>query len=417
MIHSSYYQPRIFPILGDTVSAEIDRAQSIDPTVALNREEVNEIGRDGRVGSIKKSPTIGYRLTQYEYGSIEFWQKMVNSDILGNSGQTEIKVSDFKTPYFNLCAYLTDDDGTFKGTLLYPKLRTSGFSFTISEPQAIMERSFDFVGESAKTLKGANKYYIDKKVEIATGELITANAFEINLGATGEPEPAEDPDNSGVYMFLVVRVRSGATTELVRTTDYSYSSGTKILTVNACQVGDVIKAYYSSATAPATIFSLNDSDASALIGDSASIYLYVPGTGSPSSSDYIYRLQSVTLDVAFDREDNREIGNKEVIQRGISNTTVTVTLGRILEDFTVEEVLRGEDKDIIDVEELSDQVVLIVKIFSDNAKGTFKYGFKATGLTPNEFRHGASVNEYVTKDATLEGESLIISADTSVLGI
>ena len=414
MILSSYYEPRIFPILGDTVSAEIDRAQTIDPTVALNREEVNEIGRDGKVGSIKKSPTVGYRLTQYEYGSIEFYQKLVNSDILGNNGQTEIKVSDFKTPYFNLCAYLTDDDGTFKGTLLYPKVRTSGFSFTISEPQAIMERSFDFVGESAKTLKGANKYYIDHKVEIGTGELITANAFEIDLTAR---EPAEDPDNSGVYMFLVVRVRSGATTELVRTTDYSYSSGTKILTINDCQVGDVIKAYYSSATAPATTFTLNDSDASALIGDSASIYLYVPGTGKPSSSDYIFRLQSVTIDVAFDREDTREIGNKEVVQRGINNTTVTVTLGRILEDFTVEEVLRGEVKDIIDVENLSDQITLIVKIFDDNTKGTFKYGFKATALTPNEFRHGASVNEYVTKDATLEGENLIISADTSVLGI
>ena len=108
-----------------------------------------------------------------------------------------------------------------------------------------------------------------------------------------------------------------------------------------------------------------------------------------------------------------------VVARGITNSTVTATLGRILEQFTVEEVLRGEVAGYgkIDVEQFSDEIALIVKVFDDNTKETFKYGFKATGLTPTELRGGASINEYVKADATLEGESLIISADADVIGI
>ena len=94
-------------------------------------------------------------------------------------------------------------------------------------------------------------------------------------------------------------------------------------------------------------------------------------------------------------------------------------MGRILENFTVEEVLRGVVADYgkIDVEQLSDQISLIVKVFDDNTKDTFSYGLKATGLSPTELRGGAGVREYVRNDNTLEGEALLISADASVIGI
>lgn len=410
MIQSAYYQPRIFPIKGDVEPAEIDRAQSIDPTASLNREEVNEIGRDGVVGYNKTSPTISYRLTQFEYGSIEFWQKLVNTATKGNIGEDEIALSDFKTPYFDICGYLTDDDGTFKGTVLYPSLRTAGFSIGIADPQATIERSFDFVGEKAQIWQGLNKYYIYNKHTAGSGD-----DNEIDLSAK---VPAENPNEASKYMERVVRVRGSVSTELTAS-DYSYSAITKVLTITSIQTSDVIKSYYTSATAPDVLFTDNDVDKPALLGDSASIYLYVPASGKPSSNDYIYRLQSVTLDVSFDREDIREIGNKDVVARGITNNTVGVTLGRIVEEFTVEEVLAGKDPDfgLLDIEEFSDQITLIVKVFDDNTKANFKYGFKATGLTPNELRFGATVNEYTNMDDTLEGESLIISADTAKLGI
>ena len=414
MIHSSKYEPRIYPITGTNDDAEIDRAQAIDPTISLNREKVEEIGRDGVVGYLRKSPTTGYRLTQYEYGNIELWQKLVNDESKGDVGEDAIDLNDFKTTYFDICAFLTDDDGTFRGTILYPSLRTAGFSITIGDPQAIIERSFDFVGENAKQLRGDNKYWIYVKSEVETGQLDTADNYDIDLSTR---VPAEDPNEVDKYMQRVIKVRSGSSSELT-SSDYSYVASSTTLTISNAQVGDVYKVFYTSATAPATTFTLNDSDPTGIIADSAEIYLYIPASAEQAdSNDYVYRLQSITLDVAFDREDLREIGNSEVVQRGVRDKTVTVTLGRILEELTVEEVLSGEGSShgIIDFSKLSDSVALLVKIYEDNTKTTFKYGFYAYGLSPTEIRGGAGVNEYVRRDNTLEGESLKISADVTKL--
>jgi len=414
MIHSSKYQPRVFPITGTNDDAEIDRAQSIDPTISLNREKVEEIGRDGIVGYLAKSPTTGYRLTQYEYGNIEFYQKIVNNEAKGDTGEDAIDLNDFKTAYFDICAFLTDDDGTFKGTILYPSLRTSGFSISIGDPQAIIERSFDFVGENAKQLRGDNAYWIYVKEEVNTGELTTGNDFIVDLSTR---EPAEDPNTADKYMQRIIRVRSGSSSEL--TSDaYSYNATAQELTIADALVGDVYKIWYTSATVPATTFALNNSDPAGIIADSAEIYLYVPASAEQAGSDdYVYRLQSITLDVSFDREDLREIGNSEVVQRGVRDKTVTVTLGRILEELTVEEILSGQGSShgIIDFSKLSDSVALLVKIYEDNTKTTFKYGFYASGLSATEIRAGVSTNEHVRRDNTLEGESLKISADITKL--
>ena len=407
LIHSSYYRPRIFPLKNDVSDAEIDRVQSIDPTITMNRDKVEEVGRDGVVGYLKKSPTIGYRMVQLEYGNIEFWQKLVNTATKGASGQDAITQNDFKNAYFDICAYLTDDDGTFKGTIYYPSLRTSGFSLNLGSPQDRIERNFDLVGESAIIWQGDNKYFIYHRHEAGSG-----GDNEIDLSAKA---PAVDPDEAGKYMQRVIRVSSGVTTELT-TSDYSYSNSTKILTINSITAGDVIKVYYTSATAPDTIFSNNDSDVATMLGDSVSIYMYIPGSGKPSSSDYLYKLQSATIDVAFDREDVRELGNKNVVARGIRSTDVTVRVGQILEDFTIQEILRGEASGYgkIDVEKLSDEITLIVQFFSDNTKDTFKYEVKCTNLTPSEIRGGAAVNDYVRKDNSFIGESISISADSTL---
>jgi len=420
MINASEYKPRIVPILGDVDSAEIDRAQAIDPTVALNREKVEEIGREDVVGYLKKSPTIGYRLTQLEYGSLEFWAKLTNTANKGESGETPITLEDFKTPYFDILAYLTDDNGTFRGTYMYPALRVAGFGITIGDPQARIERSFDLVGESAVIWQGANKYVVNGKHVLETNEPETDGSLVIDLSVTGTPAPAVDPDNAGVYMIRVVRVEvTGVSTVLVKGTDYTETATSITIAPEQVAQGDVYKYCYTSAEAPDVIFTPNDADPSALLGDCASVYLYIPATGKPTVSDYVYRLQSINFDVKFDREDLREIGNKDVVQRGIKNSTVTANLGRIVEQFTIEEILRGEGTGYgkIDLEKLTDQACLIVKVFTDNTKSTFAYGFKMEGMSPTDLKGGATVSEYIKADTTLTGEQLVITADETELGI
>ncbi len=420
MIESSYYRPRIFPYKGNVVSAEIDRAQSIDPSTATNREKIEEIGRDGVVGYKKAIPTVDYRLTQLEYGDIEFWQKIVNTNTLGSTGQTGIVLNDFKTPAFDIAAYLTDDDGTFKGTKWYPKMRTAGFSWNIGDPDAIIERTFDFVGENPVTFQGDNKYVIQLIDATASGASHT-----IDIGASGDwseyPDPILNPDqpnaNNSDYFIRIVRTRSSVNYELVYTTDYTYSPTT--ITIPGSESGDIYKVYYTATTyiAAQTPFTENDSSDDATLATSASIYLYVPGSGLPTSSNYIYKLQSVTVDVAFTREDFKEIGNKEVVLRGTSDKTVTVTLGEIMDNFTVEEVLAGKvaDYGVLDLAEFGSDTTLIVKFFSDSTKQTLRYGFKCDGLSLTDLADPAAINTYVKKDTTLEGEDITISEDNTLL--
>ena len=109
MIHSSFWKPTICPVLGIGGKANIDRAQAIDPAIALNRERVDEIGREDLVGYLNKTPNVTYRLTQLEYGNIEFWQKLINDEVKGKDGEDPITQNDFKTSIFDISAFLTND--------------------------------------------------------------------------------------------------------------------------------------------------------------------------------------------------------------------------------------------------------------------------------------------------------------------
>jgi len=410
-ITSSNLKPRIFPIKGTGVSAEIDRAQSIDPSIALNREKLEEIGTDGVVGYLKKSPAIGYRLTQNETGNVEFFQKLANNESIGGASDVAgITLNSFKTPYFDIAAYLTDDDDNFIGTAYYPALRTSGFEFSIGDPQAKLERSFDFVGEAMSILQGDNKYLVNDIHTAGSGD---DNVITLSKTATVNPDVADE------YQLRVVRITSGGTVTELSKSGGDYTEDATTLTITSITTADTIKCWFTSSSAPDTIFTTNTSDVGGLIGDCADIYLYVPASGSPSASDYVYKLQSVTIGVTFDREDLREIGNKNVVSRSVKNSTVSISLGRVLENFKIEEVLRGVSSNygILNVEKLTDSATLIAKIYDDNTKTTFKYGYLCSGLSPMDLGGGVSVNENVKKDVTLEGEDLTISANPSVIGI
>lgn len=402
LIHSSDAQPVIYPILGNVDQSEMDRVQRIDKTVALNRDRIEEVGNREVVGHLKGIPAVAYRLTQYEYGSLDFYRKLANK----GDAVTDINLDDFKASYFDIASFLTNDNDEFRGTLWIPELRVAGFSFTIGDPDAIIERSFDLVGEDWIVWQGNNKYFIYKKETVESGELGSGDTFEVTLD---DPQPVQDPKKLD-YIKRIIRVRSGTSTELVITTDYTFSAP-QTLTILSAQVGDIYKIYYtaSSYIGGEQPWTANTTDLPAIKADSVSIFI--------ETSNYVYKLQDITIDVRNDREDNKEIGNSKVVQRGIRSKTVGVTLGRILDKFTIEEVLAGEVPDYgkLDVREFEDNLNVIVKVWSDNTKTTFKLGMKATGLAPTEVRAGDAVDAYVTAGDSLEGEALLITSSEGSL--
>jgi hypothetical protein len=405
MVHAKATYPRIFPWNNDRDPEQIDRAQNIGGDLTLNQTKLYEIGRIDKLGVHKETPSFAYSLTQLENGSMAFWRDLANvEDPASGALDESIDLDDISSTYFDITSYLVDDDATFRGTAWFPKLRVNGFSMSIGDPDAIIERNFDLVGEDYKILP--SKYFSFEK-----GTAGAPGAFQVTLS------PIATEWASGDYIYRVLRVRSGVVTELLEdaglgANTWAYNSGTHVVKVQTCLVGDIVKVYYPSATAYTTLWTDNDVDAEAFFADQCSIYLKV-GIGA---NQRIYRLQSVNIDVSFDRADYKEVGNTEIVQTGVNAKTVTVTLGRILEDFTIEEILAGSPAyDHIDAREFSSDITLTVKIYTDNTKATFAMGYKITGLSPTTLNHGETIEEYDTADNALESDNFMATPDESEL--
>ncbi len=410
MIHAKATKPFIYPQNGDVAPVQIDRVQDLSGDITLSKDKVYELGRSDLLGYKVNTPSLKYTLKQFEYGSMDFWYKLANVAAPASSALDEsIDLDDIKSTFFDITATLTDEDlsTTFRGTIWFPKLRVNGFSINIGDPDAIVERNFDLIGEDYKILLG--KYFAyNKKNVVAPGNDATVMS------------PVAIEYASGDYIFKVVRIRSSVATELEEgsgTNEWSYNSGTATVTTNTCLVGDVIKFYYIASTASTVpAWTDNDTDVDYLKADSCEIYLKV-GAGSDQR---VYRLQSVGIDVTFERTDYKELGNATVVQTGVKSKTTKVTLGRLLEEFTLEEVEAGKDPSAldypyIDTRNLSDDITLTVKIFTDSTHTTFKMGYKIANLTPTTISTAATVDDYGKQDNTMESDEFMATTDESEL--
>jgi len=386
---------------------QIDRVQEITGSTTLNRTKVEEVGRDGIVCWKKSAPTVSLTIRQLEYGEIDFFRKLANED----DADVKFNMTDYKTPAVDIAGYKTDDDGIFLGTTWYPKMRVAGFGLAIGDPDANIERTFTLVGEDEIDLQGDNKYLIEIRDIACTGA-----GHQITIGSGGYstyPAPVADPDESGTgkYFLRVTRLRGTTVTDLVEGTDFTYTSGTQTLMFPSSANEDGYKVFYMAASyiTGVSTFTDNDADLCALTADSCSIYL--------ATGNYLYRLQNVGIDVAWDRYDIRELGNKDVVARGARDITCRITLGRILENYTVEEVLRGVASGYgkIDIRKFVDTAVLTVKLFDDNTKTQFVMGYEFKDLTPVGVDDGTPLNDYVTKGVTLEGEEGFVTATNADL--
>jgi hypothetical protein len=393
MIHAKLCQPRIFPHNSARVPEQIDRAQNVGGDLTLNQTKLYEIGRDGKLGVRKETPSLAYPMTQLEYGSMAFWYALANKATPG-APPYYIVLDDIKATTFDITAYMTDDDNTFRGTMWFPSLRVNGFTLNIGDPDATVERSFDLVGEDFKILDEKYFAYEEATVVAPGDEAIVLSPVAILYAASK-------------YIFRVLRIRAGVSTELYEgstANTWAYVNGTATLTVKTCLAGDLIKVYYPAATAYTTLWTDNDSDSDALFADSCEIYMKV-GTGAR-----IYRLQSIGIDVAFDRTDYKEIGNKEIVQRGVTGKTVTVALDRFNEGFSLEDILANDTiYPYIDPREFVDNIQLQVKIFSDSTHTSFKMGYLITKLSPTALGTSQAIEDYNKVTDSLESDEIKIS--------
>jgi len=399
MIHSKMCKPRAFPWNSARAPEQIDRLQNITGDLTLNKEKVYEIGRVGKLGFKQGTPSFAYSATQFEYGSMAFWYDLANKATPGGAPY-DIDLDDLVETQMDIAAFLTDDNSTFRGTILFPGLRVSGFSINIADPAATIERSFKLIGEDYKMLDG-NYFSYEQGIAAAPGDkAIALDPVPILYAATS-------------YIFRVLRVRAGVVSELMYgtgTDQYEYDN-IDTVTVHNCLVSDLVKVYYPSATAYTTTWTDNDVDPDLLLAEYSEIRLKV------GTSTRIYRLQSVGIDIAFDRADYKEIGNSEVVQRGVNNKTVTVALNRFSENFALEDILASDTTyPYIDPRNFAENIQMQVLIYNNKAHtGDIKIGYLITGLSPTTIGTSQAVETYQQRTVNLESDNLKISSLVSEL--
>jgi hypothetical protein len=392
MIHAKYVKPRIFCFNSARVPEQIDRSQDIGGDLTLNREKVYEIGRDGLLGYRQKTPSFAYSMTQFEYGSMAFWYDLANK-VTPGAPPYDVDLDDLKETQCDIAAFLTDDDNTFRGTIWFPKLRVNGFSLNIADPESIIERKFALIGEDYKMLDEKYFAYETATNSVPGDETIVLDPVPVLYAATS-------------YIFRVLRVRAGAVSELlegVASGQYTFT-GPATVVVHGCLVADICKVYYEAATAYTTTWANNDSDPDLLLAENAEIYMKV------GTSTRIYRLQTVGIDVKFDRADYKEIGNSEVVQTGVKSKTVTISLDRFATDFSLEDILASDTTyPYIDPRNFAENIQLMVKIYQEKSHTNFKIGYLMNNISPSALSTTQAIEDYNKRTNSLECDNLKIS--------
>ena len=406
MIHAKMVKPRIFSWNSARQPEQINRLQEVSGDLTLNRDKLYEIGRIDLLGFRKRTPSLAGRFRQYEYGSMAYWYSLANKENPASGDSHSVELTDLMTTITDFSAYETDDNNTFTGSVWFTKLRVGGFTVNIGDPDAMLERNFNLVSEGSYILPDAYFAYATKTTSVHSGDAPDT----IHFGASGEA-PVPLAYAASKYIFRVLRIRGGQVTELVEdetlspaVNTWGYNVGSKLLTMQSTETGDIYKAYYESATAYATTWTDDNADASVLLAEYCEVSMKV------GHADRIYRLQSVGIDVTFDRTDYKEIGNNEIVQTGVKSQTVKISLNRFTEGFTLEDILASDTiYPYIDPSEFSDNIQVMVKVFGEKEHTNFKIGYLMKKVSPTSIGTSQVVQDYNKSSTTLEGDNMIIS--------
>lgn len=401
--HASATKPRVYPWNNDTAPIDIDRVQSISGGVNQPQELVYEVGRKDKVCTDLKILEESCSITQLEYGEIDFYLALANQASLPSGG---LELSDFDDALVDIISVGKDKfAGTMEQTLWLPKLSLNSIAFNIADAESRIERTFEFGGDFFKILKNANKIYMQKIYTVPSG--YSAAPYSIVIS---DPAPVVDPNVAGKYIQRVLRVRSGVTTELTLTTDYTWTNGTTTLAILSATSGDIIKVAYTTGSfgTGGDYTALNDVDLCYINADSVKVTLQ-SGAGTEVELD---RLTSLNITATLNRISEGVIGLEEKLLKNVESYDVKVGLNGRVKDATIEEVLMGQAGNswgIIDPNEFKTDLTLRVYVYEDATKAAFKIGYKVTDLAFADTTQDTNANEFWSNGINLSSDNMLIS--------
>jgi len=402
--HASAVKPRSIPVNADVSPADWNRVTTFNPALSQPKEAVYEVGRLAKMAFDKGIFETTLSINQLEYGQIDSFLQLAGLSATPASGVALTDFDDARTDF-----YLPGKDeyaGSIEQTLWLQKLSVDSIGLNINAEQRL-ERTFQLSGEYAKMIKEANKYLIFVEDDAPSG---TSGSYVIDLS---DPAPVVDPNNAGVYILQLYRIRSGVATELTVTTDYTYSNVTKELTILSGLTSDNYRIWYSAGSygTAGDPTSLNDADDYYLGAENVTVQID-DGTHSAVT---LTKLTALSITATLNRIEEAVIGDDEKVLKDVESYDVALSLDGYVKNSSIIEALMGQagqSYGIIDYTDLS-TVTVTIKIYETKTKSTFLIGYKITGLEFNDSSQTYNANEFATNPITLNSDNLVISDDES----
>ena len=371
-----------------------------DPSVGS--EDVNVMGKKSRCGTDTELPEVTVPLALLERGEIDSYLTLANLDSEPVGG---FDLLDFNTSLVDVVYYNKDDfDGNLVSTIWTPKCSVSSITLNVDDPDARISRDIELSSDDRRVLIGNNKYLIHVEDTAASG--VSGN-YVIDIS---DPVPIVDPENAGIFVLRLDRTRSGVTTTLVKTTDYTYNDPTDEITILAANAADVYNVYYSassfgSAGDPTTV----DVDSICFLKAENITVLIDDGTTEVEMD----RLSSLTLTATLNRIDENVIGNNERILREISDTPVTIDFSGRVKNYNGEKAFMNQLSDtsmISSVKAFKTNIKVTVKIYNNADKDTFLIGYQVSNLSYTDGSFASTANEFATMDVSCSSDDVLITA-------
>jgi hypothetical protein len=403
--HASACKPISVPIKNSLAQDNWDRVQSFTPATSQPLEKLYEIGRLASMISDKAVLETTLSISQLEYGTNDAFKQIsgLSAEPSGgfdlddfSSDGTNLKQLDFYYPGKD------EYNGTLEQTLWLQHMVLDSFSVSMNANERI-ERSFEFSGEMAKILRYGNKYLIFATDDAPSG---TSGNYVIDVS---DPAPVVDPNNAGVYILDLWRIRSGVATQLELTTDYTYNNGTSEITILSATASDHYRIFYSSASygTAGDPTSLNDVDDYYLKSSYVTVTID-DGTNSPVTLD---RLTSLTIDATLNRLGEYVIGSAEKLLNEVESKDVSISLSGYVKSQPIQEALMtqaGQNWAIIDYS-LFSQVIVRVYMYDSASKANFLIGYKSTACDFDSDSQNWNANEYADDSVSLSSDNLTIT--------
>lgn len=376
----------------------ITRLQTGNWDQDVNDEDIEEIGNSGIVETII-DPNIDSTVTlnMNDWGSVDALAQMLGTEatnpyIPGTENDYVLSSDDLKAQNVDIVVRVADHDtGNLDRTVWIPnaKLETVAWSYSIDGNAT---ENYTFKGNTDRHFIGDNKEGF-----VGIGTQSGSNTFTVNAFNDATPRYV------GKYVSVNGKIYSFTGCTWADVNQYNEINVSGSSTIPALASGDRIRLFFVADSSSTTYTELDSSGIGAIKGSYVEIELTEDSQVS-NGQDHVYttKLQSVDVTSTVTRDDIKELGNFEVVDRPFNKHEVVVEATALEDDLENWAYMLGvtssqwaaRDTTGLDIK-LQDSIgvdqKLEVRVYDDYNKGTLLKTLSVTGLTLTKSPFGLDV--------------------------